>query len=463
MAQLETSNDSAAVLHDAHLAEIVHQSLDAIVSKDIEGTVRSWNRGAERIFGWTAAEMVGLSIRRIVPADRLLEEDAVLARLRAGELIGRFETERVRKDGHRIHVAVTVSPIRNAGGHVIGASKIAHDISETVSKREELVTTAQQFRTLANSIPQLAWIADGEGNIFWYNDRWYDYTGATLDEMRGWGWTRVHHPDHVERVKARIQRSWDSGDEWEDTFPLRGKDGEYRWFLSRAKPVLGPDGRVRQWFGTNTDITLQLQSEQQIEMLMGELTHRARNMISVIQAVVNRTVDKKYADDLANRLHALSRNQDLLTRRNWGGAPLGELIRSQLASIEDVLGTRIFLDGVLDLVINPSTAETIGLAVHELATNAAKYGAMSNHNGTIRIQCTVRGSPGDERLCIEWEERGGPPVVKPDRTGFGTVMIDRNPRYALNADVEYGYPASGFFWRMSAPLSIVRGDKPGTA
>lgn len=120
----------------------------------------------------------------------------------------------------------------------------------------------EMLRALADGIPQLAWIADGTCSIYWYNKRWFDYTGTSIEEMRGWGWRAVHHPDHVERVVERITRSFGSGEPWEDTFPLRGKDGRYRWFLSRAEPIRDADGRVTSWFGTNTDVTEQLASEE---------------------------------------------------------------------------------------------------------------------------------------------------------------------------------------------------------
>jgi PAS domain S-box-containing protein len=127
---------------------------------------------------------------------------------------------------------------------------------------QELPENERQFRTLANSIPQLAWMADREGYIFWYNDRWFDYTGTTLEEMQGWGWQKVHHPDEVGRVVERIKAAFSTGQPWEDTFPLRDKNGEYRWFLSRALPIKDAQGQVVRWFGTNTDITEQRQMEQ---------------------------------------------------------------------------------------------------------------------------------------------------------------------------------------------------------
>src|SRR6266480_2477328 len=135
----------------------------------------------------------------------------------------------------------------------------------------EAETHEQQFRTLANSIPQLAWMADVEGYIFWYNDRWYDYTGTTLEEMQGWGWQKVHHPDEVGRVVERIKIAFSTGDPWEDTFPLRSKNGEYRWFLSRALPIFDAGGKVSRWFGTNTDVSEQRQLEQALRQSRDEL------------------------------------------------------------------------------------------------------------------------------------------------------------------------------------------------
>ena len=117
------------------------------------------------------------------------------------------------------------------------------------------------FRELADNISQLAWTADATGSIYWYNKRWHDYTGTNLEEMQGWGWQKVHHPEHVERVVHRIRQSFESGTPWEDTFPLRGRDGRYRWFLSRALPIRNETGDVVRWFGTNTDVTEQIEAE----------------------------------------------------------------------------------------------------------------------------------------------------------------------------------------------------------
>ena len=133
---------------------------------------------------------------------------------------------------------------------------------EKLRSENALREAEEKFRTMADNISQFAWMADASGYIFWYNHRWYDYTGTTLEEMQGWGWQKVHHPDHVDQVVKKIQHAWDTGEEWEDTFPLRSKTGEYRWFLSRALPIRDAAGNVVRWFGTNTDITERRQSEE---------------------------------------------------------------------------------------------------------------------------------------------------------------------------------------------------------
>jgi PAS domain S-box-containing protein len=143
--------------------------------------------------------------------------------------------------------------------------RLNRDLELRVAQRtEELQASESQFRTLANSIPQLAWISDPDGSPRWYNQRWYEYTATKLEEMHAGGWHRLIHPDHVTRVIAGVERSWASGEPWEDTFPLLGHNGEYCWFLSRALPIRESGGRIVRWFGTNTDITEQKRAQERV-------------------------------------------------------------------------------------------------------------------------------------------------------------------------------------------------------
>ena len=139
---------------------------------------------------------------------------------------------------------------------------------------QALRESERQFRTLADNMSQLAWIADPAGNIYWYNARWYSYTGTSLEAMLALGWRALHHPDHIERVNARLSRCFATGSLWEDTFPLRGQDGLYRWFLSRALPIRDDEGRITYWLGTSTDITAQVNAEEALRELNESLEQR---------------------------------------------------------------------------------------------------------------------------------------------------------------------------------------------
>lgn len=443
---------------DAQLAAIVQHSSDAIVSKDLDGVVRSWNAAAERLFGWSAEDMIGQSIRRVIPADRQDEEDAILARIRAGEIVPKFETLRLHKDGTAIPLAITVSPIRDAQGHVVGASKIANDLREMVDLRRELRESQRQFEALAQNIPQLAWMADSKGWIYWYNQRWYDYTGTTLEQMQGWGWKAVHHPDHVDRVVERIQHAWDTGEDWEDTFPLRGTDGNFRWFLSRASALKDEDGKVVLWCGTNTDVTEQREANERIGLLMNEVNHRARNMLATVQAILRQTMrgsDSALLETVDRRIAALSANHDLLSDQNWSGVVVRDLVASQVGHVGELADGRMALSGPDHLRLQPRPAEAVGLAIHELATNALKYGALSTPEGRVTVNWSVEGRGEDALFRMEWRERGGPRVEPPSRSGFGSVVIARNPRMTLGGTVEWNPEPDGVVWTVSAPASDV--------
>jgi PAS domain S-box-containing protein len=196
----------------------------------------------------------------------------------------------------------SITPERLAAG-LRHAIELTRANAARKQAEHELRAQESQFRTLANAIPQFAWMADDSGARHWFNQRWLDYTGIRLEELKGWGWRQVHHPDHVDRVTQLIRHSCATGEPWEDTFPLRGKDGTYRWFLSRALPIRGTDGEIVGWLGTNTDVTDQKNAEAERERLL-MLEHEARSRAEdatkardALLAIV--------AHDLRNPLHII--------------------------------------------------------------------------------------------------------------------------------------------------------------
>ena len=448
------------------LAAIFESCEDAIVSKRLDGTITSWNPAAERLFGYAAGEILGQSIRLLIPDDRQHEEDLIVARIQQGERVLPFDTVRRRKDGQPVEVSVTVSPVHDADGRIVGASKIARALGDLALTRRALAESEARFEMMADNISQLAWIAESDGSIIWYNKRWFEFTGTTLDEMKGWGWKAVHHGDHLERVTDRFVKAIGSGEPWEDTFPLRGADGRYRWFLSRARPIRDAAGRVAFWFGTNTDVTEQREQSEAIENLLREVNHRAKNMLTLIMALARRSApgNDAFVKRFTRRVQALAANQDLLVERAWGSVALADLVEAQLAFVIDRARSGLTHEGP-PVAITARAAETLGLALHELATNALKYGALSRGEeggaqddepaGSVAIVWSLE----DGRFRLSWTESGGPPVTPPEREGFGSSVIRDIPAASLGADVQLDYRAEGLRWTLDAPADNVVGDR----
>jgi PAS domain S-box-containing protein len=442
-------------------AALVESSDDAIVAKNTDGIVISWNPAAERLFGWSADEMVGGSIRRLLPADRQEEEDQILARIRSGERVKPFYTKRLHKDGHLLDVEVSVSPVRDSGGRIIGASKLARDVGEYLRVQQAVRESEERFRTLAENISQFAWMAHPDGQIFWFNKRWYEFTGFSDDDSMDGQGRQVVHPDHRESVVDTYNRAIAAGEDYEDTFPMRAKDGEYCWFLSRAKPIRNEGGEIVRWFGTNTDITEQREQAEQIRLLLMEVNHRSKNMLTTIQALARRSApgEEGFLARFEDRVQSLAINQDILVGREWREVPIDELVRLQLAFIHDAPGE--FVVGGPPISLAPRAAEVIGMALHELATNSLKYGALSTEDGSVDIGWSHR--PDGTGLMLWWRENGGPPVVRPAHNGFGTTLIRDVPQHNLGAEVSLHYHPGGVCWELIGDPSVLARPAPVNA
>ena len=355
-----------------------------------------------------------------------------------------------------------IRPYRAVDNVIDGVVCTFTDITAREAADAILRESERQFHALAESIPQLVWIMDAKGYIFWYNQRWFDYTNTNLDDMKGWGWKSVHHPDEVNRVVKHLEHCVEAGVVWEDTFPLRGADGEYRWFLSRAEPIRDEAGKIVRWFGTNTDIEEQRRSEELRELLLNEMDHRIKNLFAIVGGIVTLSArSAKTPQEMANtvqgRLGALA-SAHLLIRANKSGSKaqhrstLEALVRAVLAPhlnlTETESGERFVIKGP-EVLIRGDAVTSLALVLHELATNAAKYGAFSTPEGQVYISWKVT----KKKLSLEWKERGGPEVSGPPaRDGFGSLLARRSMTGQLKGELAFDWQAEGVTVHFSAAM-----------
>ncbi|MBI1380798.1 MAG: PAS domain S-box protein [Planctomycetaceae bacterium] len=232
---------------------------DAVIATDVAGRVTNMNAVAESLTGWTLAEARSQPLDTVFhivnESTRQPAENPATRALREGVIVGLANhTVLIAKDGIERPIDDSAAPIRSMGGEIIGCVLVFRDITERHRQEFELREREHRFVTLAESVPQLVWMADSDGHIFWYNRRWYDYTGTVPEDMVGWGWQRVHDPRCLPQVLERWRESLGTGQSFEMVFPLRGRNGEYRRFLTRVEPIRDDDGRVIRWLGTNTDV-----------------------------------------------------------------------------------------------------------------------------------------------------------------------------------------------------------------
>ncbi|MEO8766850.1 MAG: PAS domain-containing protein, partial [Nitrosospira sp.] len=284
------------------LTAILDSSPDIIAAKDPEGRYLALNEAAAQMIGRPVAELVGRTDCEVTSpeiAEPIMAVDREV--MRTGKVMS--AGEQYPDPSGRMHFFQSIkAPLRDETGRPAGIVVVSRDVTRQRQAEEALRKSEEEFRTLADNISQLAWMANKSGRIFWYNQRWYDYTGTTLDAMQRWGWRAVHHPKHLARVVKHVSHCVETGEIWEDTFPLRGKDGAYRWFLSRALPIRNAENRIVRWFGTNTDITAHLQTEQALRRANADLEQFAYSA----------------SHDLQEPLRSVGIYSELLVRRHAG-------------------------------------------------------------------------------------------------------------------------------------------------
>ncbi|GLS86211.1 hypothetical protein GCM10010873_11850 [Cypionkella aquatica] len=316
------------------------------------------------------------------------------------------------------------------------------------------------FAAIADAMPQMVWSARPDGAPDYYSKRWYDFTGVPLGSTDGAAWHAVFHPDDQPRALQVWQQAVTSGTPYEIEYRLRHHSGEYHWVLGRALPVRDEAGQILRWFGTCTDINETKKAAAYVELLSQELSHRIKNIFAIIQSLIGLSGRRapesaKFAQELQARIAALGRAHDLArphsdqSRPHGRGVTLHSLAREILRPYLAMDDGRITISGE-DPAVDDGAATPMALILHELATNAKKYGALSSNTGEVHIDVVC-----DAQTCqLTWTERGGPLLMgAPDVTGFGTKLVLASAQSHLNGTIERRWDASGLVVVVTCPLS----------
>ena len=435
-----------------YLAAIVSASADAILGTSRDGIVRSWNAACERLFGRAAHDMIGRSVLDVVPGELWEEEQAILARVSSGEPVQNYETVRLATDGRPIEVSVTLSPIRDAFGAVIGVSSIIRDIGE----KKQAERAAAMLAAIVTSTSDGVVSKTLEGIVTSWNKSAERILGYSEADMLGRS-IRTIIPADRQLEEDRILATVLAGEIVDNFETVRiRKGGELTDVAVTVSPVRDAAGRIIGASKIVRDITDKRQTREQLRTLLAEVNHRSKNLLSLVQAIARQMTRQDRELDLnrfLERLQAIAGNQDLLIQNDWRFIPLGDLVRSQLRTFSDAIGSRIHIEGP-DVELTPEAAQAIGMALHELVTNAAKYGALANDDGRIDITWMRERN----LFAMRWTEQGGPPVAPPTRRGFGSKVISDLVRLSLDGAVEVLFPISGLRWRLDCPIEhITRG------
>lgn len=351
--------------------------------------------------------------------------------------------------------------IRNEHGAPVRFAGASVDITESKLAEQRARESEDRYRQLTALVPGIIWEGQQDGSLTYLNDFWYRYTGQTPEEALPMGWVQVVHPDDLPPLEAAWAHARRYGVQYDTEARLRRHDGAYHWFLIRAVPLRDDHGQITGWLGNDIDIQERREAEEHQRLLTGELQHRVKNTLAMVQAIAAQTL--RGATDLneareafADRLVSLGRAHDILTQASWTAAPIVQVIQGALSVHADA-GTRRIRTGGPDVLLGAKSALSLALALHELATNATKYGALSNDTGVVDLRWHVVHESEAPRFCLTWSEQGGPPILAPPtRRGFGSRLIERSFAAEVGGEVKLIYAVSGLVCRLEAPLAAMQ-------
>jgi len=337
---------------------------------------------------------------------------------------------------------VTVTLIRDAEGEPDRLLSVSRDITESRQAELAVRESEARFKTYAQVMPNQVWSATTDGQLDWFNDQVFSYSGLKFEELAGSGWAEMVHADDIGAAAESWARAREAGKQYQVEFRLRQHDGAWRWHIARALPIKDAAGAITRWIGTNTDIDDRKVAEEQQQLLARELEHRMKNTMAMVGAIASQTFRTAATKEEARtifdaRLRALNQAHDVLVASSWISAPMSVVVDGALGPYRTGEG-RIHTNGpAVDLTAKQ--ALSLSLALHELATNATKYGALSIPGGTIDVTWDWTPIDAKSTLHFAWRESGGPPVSAPSRRGFGSRLIEStlSSDFGTSVKVEY--------------------------
>lgn len=371
-------------------------------------------------------------------------------------------------DGVRRWLMVLGRPRLDGEGRVYRFPGVAIDITEQRHAAEALAKSELEFRTLADTMPQMVWANRPDGVHDYFNARWYEFTGVSPGSADDDTWSDNVHSDDREKACSLWRHSLQTGEPYQIEYRLRHHSGEYRWTLARALPIRDAAGRILRWIGTCTDIHDSRKAAEERELVAQELSHRIKNIFAVITGIVSLSARgqpeiRSFADQLRQRIFALGEAHDFVRPQNYlstnpsGQGVLSALVARLMRAYEgENTETRVRYSGE-DTAIDDAAATPLALLFHELATNAAKYGALGRPEGWVSLS----GHHEGEQFHLTWKEHGGPAIGEPGQlAGFGSKLIELSVEGQMRGTIERFWDADGLRVELKLPLaSLLRSNR----
>jgi two-component system CheB/CheR fusion protein len=452
-----SATNAALRTTEASLQVIADVVPDLLWRADNTGCADWYNQRWFAYTGQSEQESLGNGwLDAVHPADQEVARTAWGLAVESGRAYHNEQRMR-RADGAYRWFLIRAEPLRDERGQVVSWFGSSTDIHDTRIAMDALQRSEVRFRTLVEGMPQLVWRAIDGGHWTWSSPQWSTYTGQDDHGALGLGWLDMLHPEDREPAMAAWEHAQEAGALDMEGRVFHQSEHRYRHFRTRALAVRDRRGELIEWLGTSTDVDdlLQLQSEQTV--LVGELQHRTRNLMAIVRAITRRTIQgtatfDAFAERIDKRFAALARVQSLLSRREGAArVPFDVLLREEIsAHVEldsDGRGKQVTLEGPPGIPLRSASVQTLALAIHELATNATKYGALSQPGGHLHIKWIVEEAASAKRLCVDWRESGvaGVPqeAVAAKGGGYGRELIERALPYQLGARTTYAFEPDG--------------------